>query len=159
MKQYTNLMRVTELATNRKNMRELVVKSRTENLSVIRDFISSNAAEAGLEFNDIENVMLAVDEACTNIIKHAYKFKPDGKIEIAFKFNSKKIQITIIDHGSTFDPDTVPDPDLQKYYRNGKVGGLGMYLMKTLMDDVKYISVPGKYNKVLLFKNINGSQN
>lgn len=103
--------------------------------------------------------MLAVDEACTNIIKHAYKSNPNGKIIIKVDYNSDKLLITIIDYGSTFDPLVVPDPDLQKYYRNGKVGGLGMYLMKSLMDDVKYKTVPGKYNQVLLSKRIKVSQN
>ena len=144
-----------ELAINNKNISELIVKSRTENLSLIRDFVSKKASAAGLSKEDIENIMLAVDEACTNIIKHAYKSYHDGEIVINLEFNSEKILISIIDHGSTFNPDSVPDPDLQKYYKNGRVGGLGMYLMKTLMDDVKYISVPGEYNKVLLSKKIN----
>ena len=60
-----------ELARNKKNTGELVVKSRTENLSLIRDFISSQAASSGLSAEEIENIMLAVDEACTNIIKLA----------------------------------------------------------------------------------------
>jgi serine/threonine-protein kinase RsbW len=144
-----------ELTRSKKNTGELIVKSRTENLSLIRDFISSQASSSGLTAEEIENIMLAVDEACTNIIKHAYKSYPDGDIVIKLEYNHDKLIISIIDHGNTFDPDTVPDPDLQKYYRNGKVGGLGMYLMKTLMDEVKYISVPGKYNKVLLLKSIN----
>ncbi len=144
-----------ELARNKKNTGELVVKSRTENLSLIRDFISNQASNSGLSAEEIENIMLAVDEACTNIIRHAYKSYPEGDIVIKLEYNHEKLIISIIDHGNTFNPDTVPDPDLQKYYRNGKVGGLGMYLMKTLMDDVKYISVPGKYNKVLLSKSIN----
>ncbi|MGB5894871.1 MAG: ATP-binding protein [Ignavibacteriaceae bacterium] len=152
-------MRVAELAANKKNISELIVKSRTENLSLIRDFISSKASTAGLIKEDIENIMLAVDEACTNIIKHAYSSYPDGEIVIKLEFNSEKILISIIDKGSTFNPDSVPDPDLQKYYKNGRVGGLGMYLMKTLMDDVKYISVPGEYNKVLLSKKISSAQN
>ena len=143
------------LARNKKNSSELIVKSKTENLSLIRDFISSQAASSGISAEQIENIMLAVDEACTNIIKHAYKSFPEGDIVIKLEFNNQKLIISIIDHGNTFDPSAVPDPDLQKYYRNGKVGGLGMYLMKTLMDDVKYISVPGKYNKVLLSKSIN----
>jgi serine/threonine-protein kinase RsbW len=147
-------MRVKELARTKKNISELIVKSRTENLSLIRDFVSSKALAAGLAKDSIENIMLAVDEACTNIIKHAYKSIPDGEIKIKLEYNSKKLLISIIDTGSTFDPDSVPDPDLQKYYRNGRVGGLGMYLMKTFMDEVKYISVPGKYNEVLLSKNI-----
>ena len=143
------------LARSKKNTGELIVKSRTENLSQIRDFISSQASSSGLSSEAIENIMLAVDEACTNIIKHAYKSYPEGDIVIKLESNRDKLIISIIDHGNTFDPGTVPDPDLQKYYRNGKVGGLGMYLMKTLMDDVKYISVPGKYNKVQLSKSIN----
>ena len=152
-------MRVPELAANKKNISELIVKSRTQNLSLIRDFISNKSSAAGLIKEDIENIMLAVDEACTNIIKHAYSSFPDGEIVIKLEFNSEKVLITIIDHGDVFDPDAVPDPDLQKYYRNGRVGGLGMYLMKTLMDDVKYISVPGEYNKVLLSKKISLAQN
>jgi serine/threonine-protein kinase RsbW len=148
-----------ELAINNKNISELIVKSRTENLSLIRDFVSKKASAAGLSKEDIENIMLAVDEACTNIIKHAYKSYNDGEIVINLEFNAQKILISIIDYGNTFNPDSVPDPDLQKYYKNGRVGGLGMYLMKTLMDDVKYISVPGEYNKVLLSKKINVAQN
>ncbi len=148
-----------KLGTTNLNKSEIKVKSRTENLSLIRDFVSSKASDAGLAKDDIENVMLAVDEACTNIIKHAYKSFPDGEIVIKLEYNSDKLLVTIIDHGSTFDPEGISDPDLQKYYRNGRVGGLGMYLMKTLMDDVKYITVPGKYNQVLLSKKINETHN
>jgi serine/threonine-protein kinase RsbW len=147
------------LAADKKNNSELVVKSRTENLSQIRDFISNKASKTGISNEEVENIMLAVDEACTNIIKHAYKSFPDGKIIIRVDYNSAKLLITIIDYGSTFDPLIVPDPDLQKYYRDGRVGGLGMYLMKSLMDDIKYTSIPGKYNQVLLSKRIKISQN
>lgn len=144
-----------KLGTTNLNRSKISVKSRTENLSLIRDFVSSKASDSGLAKEDIENVMLAVDEACTNIIKHAYNSFPDGEIVIKLEYNSDKLLVTIIDHGSTFDPKGIPDPDLQNYYRNSKVGGLGMYLMKTLMDDVKYITVTGKYNQVLLSKRIN----
>lgn len=147
------------MGANKKNNSELTVKSRTENLSLIRDFISDKASATGISNEEVENIMLAVDEACTNIIKHAYKSYPDGEINIKVDYNRDKLLITIIDYGNTFDPLIVPDPDLQKYYRNGKVGGLGMYLMKSLMDDVKYKTVPGKYNQVLLSKRIKVSQN
>jgi serine/threonine-protein kinase RsbW len=147
------------LGANKKNNSELTVKSRTENLSQIRDFVSNKASESGISNDEVENIMLAVDEACTNIIKHAYKSYPDGEISIKVEYNSDKLLITIVDYGSTFDPLIVPDPDLQKYYRDGRVGGLGMYLMKSLMDDVKYTTVPGKYNQVLLSKRIKVSQN
>lgn len=133
---------------------ELTVKSQTENLSEIRDFVSGNAVEAGIPGSTIDNIILAVDEACTNIIKHAYKLSPKGEIIIRIDYDEEKFTITIIDYGKSFEPDRVPRPDLQKYYLEHRVGGLGMYLMKSLMDNVEYITVPGKYNQVLLSKNI-----
>jgi serine/threonine-protein kinase RsbW len=145
------------LKSKNKNGKELRVKSKTDNLSVIRDFISSNAQKAGISTEAVDNIMLAVDEACTNIIKHAYKSYPEGEIIIKINYDIKKFTILIIDYGKTFDPTSVPKPDLKKYYHEHKVGGLGMYLMRTLMDDVKYTTVPGKYNQVLLSKNISSS--
>ena len=136
---------------------ELRIKSKTENLSVIRDFVSENALNAGIPMTKVEDIMLAVDEACTNIIKHAYKLSPEGEIIIKIDYDKEKFTITIIDYGKSFKPESVPLPNLQKYYREHKVGGLGIYLMRSLMDDVKYTSFPGKYNQVLLSKNINGS--
>lgn len=133
---------------------ELRVKSRTENLSEIRDFVSGNARAAGILEATVENIILAVDEACTNIIKHAYKLSPEGEIIIKINYDNEKFTVTIIDYGKSFEPDRVPLPDLQKYYREHRVGGLGMYLMKSLMDKVEYVTVPGEYNQVLLSKNI-----
>lgn len=132
----------------------LKVKSRTENLSSIRDFVSSAASEVNISKDIIENIILAVDEACTNIIKHAYKYSPDGEIIIKIKPSKSKFEIKILDYGLTFEPDKIPEPDLQKYYRQRRVGGLGIYLMRTLMDEVKFSTVPGKYNEVSLVKNI-----
>ncbi len=136
---------------------ELRVQSKTENLSEIRDFVSVNALDAGIPEATVEKIILAVDEACTNIIKHAYQHSPEGKIIIKVEYDKEKFTVTIIDYGNSFDPDKVPLPDLQKYYREHRVGGLGMYLMKSLMDDVTYTTVPGKYNQVLLSKKIRSS--
>lgn len=141
---------------NKNKAGELRVKSKTENLSEIRDFVSTNALAAGMPAATIDNIILAVDEACTNIIKHAYKLSPQGEIIIKIDYDEEKFTITIIDYGKSFEPERVPRPDLQKYYREHRVGGLGMYLMKSLMDDVEYISIPGEYNQVLLSKNIRG---
>lgn len=135
--------------------KKLVIKSRTENLSVIRSFVQAAAEEAGISQENTSDILLAVDEACTNIIKHAYKSFPDGEIIITLGYSAEKFTITIIDYGSAFSPDAVPKPDLQEYYRQRRIGGLGMYLMKTLMDDVHYVSIPGKYNQVSLSKNLN----
>jgi len=143
------------LSVRKKNRAaQLKVKSKTENLSEIRDFVSGNARAADIPEVTVENIILAVDEACTNIIKHAYNLSPEGEILIKIDYDEDKFMVTIIDYGKSFEPDRVPLPDLQKYYREHRVGGLGMYLMKSLMDDVEYRSVPGQYNQVLLSKNI-----
>jgi serine/threonine-protein kinase RsbW len=143
------------LSVRKKNKSgQLKVKSRTQNLSEIRDFVSGKARAADIPEVTVENIILAVDEACTNIIKHAYNLSPEGEIIIKIDYDEEKFMVTIIDYGKSFEPDRVPLPDLQKYYREHRIGGLGMYLMKSLMDDVEYISVPGKYNQVLLSKNI-----
>lgn len=142
---------------NKNRTGELRVKSKTENLSEIRDFVSSNARAAGILEATVENIILAVDEACTNIIKHAYKLSPEGEIIIKINYDDEKFTVTIIDYGKSFEPERVPLPDLQKYYREHRVGGLGMYLMKSLMDDVHYKSVPGKYNQVVLTKKLNST--
>ena len=136
---------------------KLEIKSRTENLAEIREFINSAAVEAGFSKDAIDNIILAVDEACTNIIKHAYKYFPDGKIILNLKTNKKTFTIEIIDYGKSFEPGLVTNPDLLKYFNEKRVGGLGMYLMKALMDDIKYTSVPGKFNRVSLTKNINSN--
>jgi serine/threonine-protein kinase RsbW len=149
-------MRLKNLKTNNYiDDKKLIVQSRTENLSVVRDYIHDAALKAGINPEKVGDIILAVDEACTTIIKHAYKSIPDGKIEIQVLNNHKKFTIVITDYGSSFEPQKVPSPDLQKYYQQHRVGGLGMYLMKNLMDEVDYISVPGKYNRVSLSKNLN----
>ncbi|NWF89636.1 MAG: ATP-binding protein [Ignavibacteriaceae bacterium] len=137
--------------------KELLIKSRTENLTAVRDFISSAVREVDVPLDAAGDVVLAVDEACTNIIKHAYKYFPDGDITIKIKYSSKKIAVEITDHGAPFTPEAVPTPDLKKYFEEKRVGGLGMYLMKSLMDNVEYKSVPGRYNQVYLTKVFNST--
>ncbi|HEY6436299.1 MAG TPA: ATP-binding protein, partial [Ignavibacteriaceae bacterium] len=82
---------------------ELRVKSKTENLSEIRDFVSTNALAAGMTAANIDSIILAVDEACTNIIKHAYKLSPQGEIIIKIEYDEEEFTITIIDYGKSFE--------------------------------------------------------
>jgi len=145
------------LRTSKTKSKELLIKSRTENLTTVREFVSSAVEEVNIPQDIAGDIVLAVDEACTNIIKHAYKFIPDGDITIKLKYSDKKITVEITDHGAPFSPDNVPTPDLKKYFEEKRVGGLGMYLMKSLMDDINYKSVPGKYNQVLLTKKLNSA--
>ncbi|NJD23105.1 MAG: ATP-binding protein [Melioribacter sp.] len=132
--------------------KELLVKSTTDNLAVIRDFIKSAANQSGFSEDSTGKIILAVDEACTNIIKHAYKYSPEGNILIKIKFNDPKFSISITDEGSHFDPNKVPEPDLREYYKQKRIGGLGMFLIKKLMDEVNYSTLSGNKNQVILVK-------
>lgn len=132
--------------------KELLVKSTTDNLATIRDFVKSAANQSGFSEDSTGKIILAVDEACTNIIKHAYKYSPEGNILIKVKFNDPKFSISITDDGSHFDPNKVPEPDLREYYKQKRVGGLGMFLIKKLMDEVNYSTLSGNKNQVILVK-------
>jgi len=132
--------------------KELLIKSSTENLSIVRDFIKAAGDEVGFEKETIGKIVLAVDEACTNIIKHAYKYASDGDIIIIVIFDGSKLAISITDYGLNFDPNVIPVPDIQEYYKQRKVGGLGIFLMKKLMDEVKYANLSDNRNQVTLVK-------
>ncbi len=148
---FRNLMKAS--LTNQTNIKKkLVVKSTTDNLSSIRNFVKDATSLAGFSADMSNKVVLAVDEACTNIIKHAYQHSPDGNITIQLNSDVKKVSIKIIDDGGHFNPDKVPDPDLPKLQKEKKAGGLGMFLMKKLMDEVKYKNLSDNRNQVLLVK-------
>ncbi len=133
--------------------RELVVSSSTNKLSEIRDFISSVAKESGFNEEDVGKIILAVDEACTNVIKHAYgESSTKGKIYLSVNFASNKLTIVIVDRGLHFEPGKIPEPDLEKYYKEKRKGGFGMFLMRKLMDEVNYDSFDDGKNRVTLSK-------
>jgi len=132
--------------------KELTVKSTTNNLAIIREFVENIARESGFSNEIVSKISLAVDEACTNVIKHAYKFSPDREIKILTQFNDSKLTIRITDSGDKFDPNLIPEPNLKEYHKQKKVGGLGMFLMKKLMDEVQYHTLSGNQNQVVLVK-------
>lgn len=131
--------------------RKLIVKSKTENLSIVRDFVKESANILSIPDNLISQLILAVDEACTNIIKHAYKNSPLEDIFITIEADSSKISISIRDSGISFNPNNIPEPNLQQFHKEKRGGGLGMFLMKKLMDDVHY-NISANSNEVVLVK-------
>jgi len=136
------------------NDKVLIILSHTENLAKVREFIHQNALNAGFSEDKIMDITLAVDEAVTNIIKHSYSFDPNGEIKLEIEVNNGEFNIIITDKGKSFDPTSVPEPDIRKYQREHRVGGFGLYLMKKFMDEVIYTSIPNNYNRVKLKKKI-----
>jgi serine/threonine-protein kinase RsbW len=136
-----------------KNIKKrLSVNSTTSNLARIRTFIKTQSKNVGFDEETANKIVLAADEACTNIIKHAYKYSTKGKINVNLSFSHNKLRISITDEGTHFNSKSIPEPDLKKYYEEKRVGGLGMFLMKKLMDEVVYSQANSKKNKVTLIK-------
>jgi serine/threonine-protein kinase RsbW len=128
------------------------VLSRTDHLLEVRDFVSEAARQFGFSEEDVANIVLAVDEACTNIIKHAYQYAPDKEIMIAIVRNNGTFEVKIKDNGKNFDPDALRTPDLKRNLSHHRRGGLGVYLMRKLMDKVEYNFEAGHSNEVSLVK-------
>jgi len=120
-------------------VRELTVPAEETQLGRVRDFIIAVCEEAGFSPREISNTKLAVDEACTNIIKHAYAGKSQpGDITVVAEIDSGRIKIFLKDRGKHFDFSSVKDPDLDQYVETGRKGGLGVFLINRLMDGVEY---------------------
>jgi anti-sigma regulatory factor (Ser/Thr protein kinase) len=89
---------------------------------------------AGFSEKDCDKICLAVDEACSNVIRHSYKERPDGEIIIKCSFDSGRLSISIRDFGEKFDAKEIQPLDPNKV----KPGGLGVHMIKSVMDEVEY---------------------
>jgi anti-anti-sigma factor len=133
----------------------LQVPAVLESLGTISDHIVACAREAGLDDHAVWEVQLAVDEAATNIILHAYGDNDlDGPLIIKSALRGDEFTIHLHDKGAPFDPDAVPAPDLTSPVEERKTGGLGVYLMRTLMDRVEFQFDVDGYNVVTLVKRL-----
>lgn len=109
-----------------------------DNLAKIDDQVRQAALIAGLSLKDIYDVELAVDEACTNIIDHSYGGEGLGEIECECFTISEGLKIIIHDSGCFFDPGAVPIPNVKLPMSKRSEGGLGLYFMRRLMDEVTF---------------------
>ena len=131
---------------------DLKLSSQSDNLAIVRDFVASVASKVGFDNDDVSKIELAVDEACANVIKHAYDKNSDKPIEISIKVDDKKMTVVVADKGKGFDPKAIKVPNMNEYLTKMKVGGLGLYLIETLMDQVDFEIKPGVKNRVKMVK-------
>src|SRR6185503_10861630 len=136
----------------------LHVPSSTENLALIREFVSSIGAQAGMNDQEVANIELAVDEACANVIEHAYGHDVTKEVVVRAILDDDTLWIKVEDTGRGFDPDAVGEEDLPHLIEQHKSGGLGMRIMRTVMDEVRYEIVPGQKNELHMMKQIQKSR-
>jgi anti-sigma regulatory factor (Ser/Thr protein kinase) len=126
-------------------MKKINVPALTENLDKMLDFILTGVKELKLESKLLYQLRLASEEALVNIINYAYG-NMTGNIEIAFKFDpeSKNLTIQISDWGKPFDPLSQPEPDINIDYEQRKIGGLGIHMIRKIMNEVNYERINDK---------------
>lgn len=133
-------------------MRTVQFPAKFEFLDEIREFVGQIARENGFGDKDVYNIQLATDEAASNVIEHAYVGRTDGVLDLSCGMNKQGLVIALVDHGAPFDPSEVPLPDLQADLSDRKIGGLGIFLMRKLMDEVHYQSNADKSNALTMLK-------
>ena len=130
----------------------LHVPSSTENLSMIRDFVKSIGLQSGMGDMDVARLELAVDEACANVMEHAYDADDTKEVSIRAIVDDASVQIEVIDSGKGFDPAAVEQLKLEELVSAKRTGGLGMRLMKSFMDEVHYEMKTGVKNELKMVK-------
>ena len=132
----------------------LQVPSSTENLAMIRDFVNGIGVRAGMPASEVAKLELAVDEACANVIEHAYGPEVTKEVSVRATLDDDTVQIDVVDTGKAFDPALIPTLSLDDLVAGRRSGGLGMRLMKTLMDEVHYKVIPGHKNELRMIKRL-----
>jgi serine/threonine-protein kinase RsbW len=122
----------------------LTVPSETSFLGLIREVTRKMAETAGFDLGTADKLALAVDEAATNVIEHAYAGAPDREVEIRLEDRGPEFEVEVVDSGNTVDPRSVPDVDLRRYVSERRTGGLGMHLMEKIMDSVTFRRSAGR---------------
>jgi anti-sigma regulatory factor (Ser/Thr protein kinase) len=130
-------------------------------LDDLREFVGQQAETCGLDEKASYAVQLAVDEAFTNIIEHAYGGECDKTIECICQCTPDCLVVTLVDCGNPFNPNDIPEPDLVSDLEDRQVGGLGLYFMRQMMDEVSFRVVPaaGKNTECNLLQMIKRKEN
>lgn len=138
-----------------RTVHRLSIPSSTSYLGEVREFVEDHARQARFHEDAIEQFKIAVDEACTNVIKHAYRGNAKKQIDLAVIVDDDRFTVRIRDEGHSFRPQMYSEPDIFKFAETRRAGGFGVHIMRQLMDKVEY-KTKGKVNEVRLTKYRNG---
>ena len=132
---------------------KLIIDSSLDKISQARRWAAQHARVTGFNSRDIFAIELAMGEALSNIMRHAYDGEPGHKIHLSLTIDETKLSLTIIDSGRKFDPAIHPPPKLDV----PKEGGYGIYLIKKVMDEVTYDTSAPKGTQLDLVKYRSGA--
>jgi len=133
--------------------------ARFSDLDQVRDFVGQAAEASGLDPEAVYQVQLAVDEAFTNIVEHAYGGECDKEILCTCQILANGLSITLRDCGQAFDPTRVPDPDLEADLEERRIGGLGLFFIHQMMDEVEFAFTSENGQKCNVLKMVKYKEN
>ena len=131
----------------------LLIHNDIQQIPQLADFVETIAAEKHIDHSLTLSLNLALEEAVTNVIMYAYPKGTDGLVDIEAIIREHSLSFVISDSGQAFDPTAQPDADVSQSIENRQVGGLGIYLVRSIMDNVSYERNGGK-NILSMTKNI-----
>lgn len=121
-------------------------------------FLEQRIEAAGLDMDVAFAFQLAVEEVCTNVIKHGYaESGQEGPVTLSFHADDEQATAVITDRAPPFDPSSAPPPDLDSPWEERRIGGLGWHLVNQVMDEVCYDAPPDGGNRVTLVKHLSDS--
>lgn len=133
---------------------EITIQADTQHLRTVREFIARLIGQSKLDERARNRVVLAVDEAVANVIQHGYKSRDDGMVSVIVEVADEFFRISIQDSGVCFNPTTPDDVNLENHLAAHRKRGLGIFLMRKIMDEVHYNYREGTRNELILVKYI-----
>jgi len=130
---------------------EIKVQAKIANLAMVVQSVSACAKETGVSAEKLMHIELATEEAVANICNYAYP-QGAGDIEVRCQADENFFTIEIVDSGIPFDPTAMPDPDISKDIAKRPIGGLGVFFIKKMTDDVKYRREDGRNILILIIR-------
>ena len=120
-------------------MKELTVAATIENIETVTDFVDAQLEELDCPMKAEMQINVAIDELYSNIVKYAYT-EESGPITVKFiaKDDPRRVYIRFEDEGIPYNPLTKEDPDITLSADERTIGGLGIFMVKKTMDDMKY---------------------
>ena len=133
----------------------LNIRNDIQSLPLVNEWIKQCCEEAGLGLDWVMKFQLVIEEMVSNVIFYAYDSQQqEAAIELRFTWEAGTVSILLRDWGKPFDPTAKEDPDITLSVDDRPIGGLGIFMVKQLMDEVRYERV-GSSNLLTLQKRIN----
>ena len=105
----------------------------------VEGFVAAFVSEQGIAADDAARILILLEELLTNLAKYGYPDRAEpGRAEIALALNGSRLEIEFIDDGCAFDPLAAPIPNLEEPLEQRPIGGIGLQLVRSLTDVVRY---------------------